>query len=93
MQAFEVLSFLWLAVLAAFVALMVYRGHLTQHETDELFLDDLADNSFRKQEHERIVSLVKRVHPYCKGVGGAAAALTVLMVGGQVIQVLPYVRF
>ena len=92
MQAFSAVTVLWAIALMAFVALMVYRGHLTQHEEQELFLDDNADGSARKQEHDQIVRRVNAVEPMCKVAGGATALLTVLLLGVQVVNALPYVH-
>jgi hypothetical protein len=86
MPTLAIMSVLWIAVVAAFVALMVYRGHLTQHETDELFLSDAVDDSNRKREHDDIVRRVNRIQPYCKGVGGAAALITVAIIGVEVFR-------
>ncbi|MDE1162798.1 MAG: hypothetical protein PW792_12735 [Acidobacteriaceae bacterium] len=93
MQTMTVFTILWCAALAAFVAAMVYRAHLTQHETDELFLDDNADHSFRKQEHDDIVRRVNFIQPFCQGAGVVTGALTMLLVGVEVVRALPYVHF
>lgn len=92
MQAFSAVTVLWAIALMAFVALMVYRGHLTQHEEPELFLDDNADDLPRKLEHDSIVRRVKAIEPICKAAGGATALLTVLLLGVQVVNALPYVH-
>lgn len=92
MQAVAALSVVWLAAVFVFVGLMVYRSHLDRHETEELFLDDLADSSFRKQEHDRLVRRVNFIHPYYRGMGGVTLLLTGLVVGAAVLQILPYVR-
>jgi hypothetical protein len=93
MHALELFSILWLAAVAAFTALMIARAHLTTHEIPELFLDDNADQSFRKRLHDDVVRRVNTIHPYCKNAAGLTAALTVLMVGTAVAQALPYVHF
>jgi len=92
MHAFSVVTFLWTIALMAFVALMIYRGHLTQHEEPELFLGDHADELARKQQHDLVVQRVTRIEPLCKLAGGATAALTVLLLGAQVVNALPYVH-
>jgi len=93
MQATNVMFVLWFIAIAAFTALMVYRGHLTQHETDELFLDDAADDSFRKQEHDEIVRRVNFIQPFCQGTGGAAALITMAIMGVEVVRAIPYIHF
>lgn len=82
----------WGVLIAGFTALMVYRGHLTQHETDELFLSETADQ-FREQEHDALLRRVRQLRPLVTGFGGAAALMTVAILGTIVVQALPYVRF
>lgn len=92
MQGFSAVTIVWAIASMAFVALMVYRGHLTQHEEPELFLNDNADEMARKREHDLIVQRVTAIEPICKAFGGATALLTVLMLGVQVVNALPYVH-
>ena len=82
----------WGVLVAGFTALMVYRGHLTQHETDELFLSETADH-FREQEHDALVRRVNQLRPLVTGFGGAAALMTVAIISTVVVQALPYVKF
>ena len=93
MHVLELTSVLWLVALAAFTGLMVTRGYLTNHEIPELFLDDNAEGSFRKQSHDSVVRAVNKIHPYCKSAAGVTAALTVVMLGTAVAQALPFVHF
>lgn len=92
MSTLQVMFTVWGVLIAGFTALMVYRAHLTQHETDELFLSESADPS-REQEHDDIVRRVNQLRPLVTGFGGAAALLTVAIVGVVVAQALPYVKF
>lgn len=87
MQTLAIMSVLWAIVVVAFIALMVYRGHLTQHEADELFLSDADDHSYRHTEHDDIVRRVNRIQPYCKGVGGIAVLLTVAIIGVEIVHI------
>jgi len=77
----------WAILTAGFVALMVYRGHLTQHETDELFLSDNANHN-NVEEHDEIVRRVNRLQPLLKGFGGAAALSTIALVGVYILGAL-----
>ncbi len=70
----------WVVLTAGFVAVMVYRGHLTQHETDQLFLNENASHN-AEEEHDDIVRRVNRIQPICKGFAGAAAVSTVALIG------------
>ena len=91
MNALPIMIAIWAVVVTAFVCLMVYRGHLTQHETDQLFLSENAP-SFEQEEHNNIIRRVNFIQPFCKGFGGAAVLLTVAIVGIYVASLLPYVK-
>ena len=80
MNAVTIAFTLWVVLTACFVLLMVYRGHLTQHETDQLFLNENASHN-SEEEHNEILRRVNIVQPLCKGFGGAAVLATVLLVG------------
>jgi len=80
MSTLSVMAAIWGLFVTAFVILMVYRGHLTQHETDQLFLSESAPISVQ-EENDEIIRRVNFIQPICKGVGGAAALFTVLVVG------------
>jgi len=80
MNALNITFTAWVILTAAFVALMVYRGHLTQHETDQLFLNENASHN-EEEEHDDIIRRVNRIQPLCKGFGGAAAISTLALVG------------
>ena len=80
MHALNIVFTAWVVLTAGFVALMVYRGHLTQHETDQLFLSDNCNPNIQ-DEHDDIVRRVNRIQPLCKGFGGAAAISTVALLG------------
>jgi len=80
MNALNITFTAWCILTAAFVALMVYRGHLTQYETDQLFLNENASHN-EEEEHDNIVRRVNQIQPLCKGFGGAAAISTLALVG------------
>jgi hypothetical protein len=80
MTTLSVVAALWGLLVTAFVGLMVYRGHLTQHETDQLFLSESATHTVQ-DANDDIIRRVNFIQPICKGVGGAAALFTVLVIG------------
>jgi len=80
MNALDITFAIWVILTAVFVGLMVYRGHLTQHETDQLFLNENASHN-EEEEHDYIVQRVNKIQPLCKGFGGAAAISTIALVG------------
>ena len=85
---------LWGASVIGFIAVMIYRATLTQHETDQLFLsDDSSHMSMEHREHDEIVARVDKLRPYYQGLGGAAVLMTVLVVGVYIIQILPSLKF
>jgi hypothetical protein len=89
-----ILIALWGASVIGFIAVMIYRATLTQHETDQLFLGDDGTNvSFGHKEHDDIVARVDKLRPYYQGLGGAAVLMTVLVVGVYIIQELPSLKF
>ena len=92
MSTLQVMFTVWGVLIAGFTALMVYRAHLTQHETDELFLSESADN-FREQEHDAIVRRVNQLRPLVTGFGGAAALMTVAIVGLFLVENARYIKF
>jgi hypothetical protein len=81
MNTLSVLTLVWSIVAAAFVALMVYRANLANHETDQLFLNDEETVSSNHKENDRIVHLLNVLSPICKGVGGATVILSFAIAG------------
>lgn len=94
MHTLAILISLWGASVIGFIAVMIYRATLTQHETDQLFLnDDVAHVSMGHKEHDEIVTRVDRLRPYYQGLGGIAVLMTILVVGVYIAQQLPSMHF
>jgi hypothetical protein len=87
MNALTISLSVWGLVVAAFVALMVYRGYLSQHETDQLFLSETAPSATH-QENDDIIRRSNSIEPICRGVGGAAILMTLVVVGVWLSQML-----
>lgn len=87
MNTLSVIAVIWGIFVTAFVGLMVYRGQLTTHETDQLFLSESALPT-AQQENDDIIRRVNFIQPFCTGVGGAAAFFTVLVFGVWVAQLV-----
>ena len=87
MSTLSIMAIVWGIFVTAFVGLMVYRGHLTQHETDQLFLSESAFPTVQ-EENDEIIRRVNFIQPICTGVGGAAALITVLVFGAWVAQLV-----
>ncbi len=92
MTVLSTLLLIWSILTAAFVALILYRGHLTRREVDGVFLNENVDHDL-EIEHDEIVRRVTLVDPFVKTAGGAAALLTIAVIGVYVAQILPTVRF
>lgn len=94
MHTLPILIALWGASIIGFIAVMIYRATLTQHETDQLFLTDDANNlSYGHKEHDEIVARVQKLRPYYQGLGGMAVLMTVLVVGVYIVEELPSLHF
>jgi hypothetical protein len=79
----------WGVVVLAFIGVMIYRATLTQHETDQLFLSDETTVSASHAEHDLICEKLNKVRPLAAGLGGAAAVMTILVIGTFIVQTLP----
>jgi len=87
MNTLTVMIALWAVAVIAFIVLSIYRAQLTQQETEQLFLNE-SEPSFIHQEQDEIVRRVSMIQPIYRGVGGAAALLTFLVIGTWVAQTL-----
>lgn len=82
----------WAALSAALVVVMIYRATLTQHETDQLFLNDEESVSHANQEHQRILARMRTIRPLCQGLTGATVLMSALIAGIYVVEMWPYVH-
>lgn len=81
----------WGIIVAAFVCVMIYRGNLTQHETDQLFLSDNAVASVH-EENDEVIRRINQIQPICTGLGVAAFLLTLAVIAAYLISVLPDIK-
>lgn len=70
----------WAAIVAAFLALIAYRGTITRYEEDQLFLSEGTNNA-EHQRQDDIVRKVNRLQPLVRITGGVASVLTVGIIG------------
>lgn len=68
----------WAAVAASFLALLAYKGQLTRYEEDQLFLSEVESHDQRVQSD--IVRKVKKIEPFVRILGIAAAVMTITIV-------------
>jgi hypothetical protein len=67
---------IWGLVAAIFAALLIYHGHLTQHETDQLFLNEAAPSSVH-EENDAVVRHMNTLQPILRVVGILAVLMTI----------------
>ncbi len=75
-----ILLAVWAVLAACFVGLLIYRGQLTRYEDDQLFLNESLHQHEQQQQYT-IVRRIKMLQPIVRGLGGAAALTTALVVG------------
>jgi hypothetical protein len=78
---------IWGVIVVAFIALMIYRGHLTQYETDQLFLNETVPSHVH-EENDAIIRRVKVIQPICTGVGSLAVLMTLAIMGVWLAQAM-----
>ena len=79
MSAIPAMLLVWAVVAACFLALLAYKGQLTRYEEDQLFLNE--NESHEQREQTEIVRKVKKLEPFVRVLGVAAALMTVCIVG------------
>jgi hypothetical protein len=80
----------WGLTVIAFMALMAYRAHLTQYETDQIFLESVPTHIH--EEHDDLVRRIDRIGPACKVVGASAAVMTLILIGVWIAHMVALAR-
>lgn len=80
----------WGVLTAALIALLIYRGTLTMHEDDQLFLGESESHMAREQVE--IMQKVNRLGPLLKVLGTASAVLILGIAGLAIYQGLTQVQ-
>jgi hypothetical protein len=80
----------WGVLTAALIALLIYRGTLTMHEDDQLFLDESESHMAREQLE--IMARVNKLGPFVKILGTASAVLILTIAGVAIYQGLTQVQ-
>jgi len=73
MPTLFVLLIVWGVLTAVLIALLIYRGTLTMHEDDQLFLGE--SESHMAQEQVEIMAKVNRLGPLVKVLGTVSAVM------------------
>jgi Tfp pilus assembly protein PilN len=68
----------WGAVTTVLVILLIYRGTLTMHEDDQLFLDEAE--SAMQQEQAELLSKIDKLQPYVRATMAGSGALLAILV-------------
>jgi len=80
---FELLI-VWGVLTAALIALLIYRGTLTMHEDDQLFLGE--SEAHMEREQIEIMAKVNKLGPFVKVLGTLSAVLILTIAGMAVYQ-------
>ena len=80
---FELLI-VWGVLTAALIALLIYRGTLTMHEDDQLFLSE--SQAHVAKEQLEIMAKVNKLGPFVKVLGTLSAVLILTIAGIAVYQ-------
>jgi hypothetical protein len=75
----DLLFIVWGIVTAAFVVLIIYRGTISLHEDDQLFLADSESNLAREQQ--QVLMRLTRLTPIVRVLGAASGALILAIAG------------
>ena len=84
MPTLFVLLIVWGVLTAILIALLIYRGTLTMHEDDQLFLGE--SESHMAQEQVEIMAKVNKIGPLLKVLGTASAVMLLGIVGMYAYQ-------
>jgi hypothetical protein len=74
----------WAVLTVALIILLIYRGTLTMHEDDQLFLGDSEAHMAREQAE--ILNRVTKLGPFVKVLGTLSAVLVLAIAGLAVYQ-------
>ena len=84
MPTLFVLLIVWGVLTAALIALLIYRGTLTMHEDDQLFLGESESHMAREQVE--IMEKVNKLGPVLKILGTASAVMILGIAGLAIYQ-------
>ena len=79
MSPLVILLIVWAALTTVLILLLIYRGTLSMHEDDQIFLDE-AESQMRVEQEENLRK-INRITPLVR-VFGAASALLILFIAG-----------
>ncbi len=84
MSLMTILVAAWAVLTAALVILLIYRGTLSMHEDDQLFLDD--NSASLRIEQEQLLARMKKVTPWVRICGVLSVVLIIAVAALWVIN-------
>jgi hypothetical protein len=69
----------WVAFTVVLIVLLIYRGTLTMHEDDQLFLDSAEDHM--QKEQQELIGKMEKLTPWVR-ICGAGSAVLIAIIGG-----------
>ncbi|HEX7289069.1 MAG TPA: hypothetical protein VF532_22990 [Candidatus Angelobacter sp.] len=73
------LLILWGGFTLVLILLLIYRGTLTMHEDDQLFLDSAEDHM--QKEQQELIQKMDRLTPWVR-ICGAGSVVLILVIAG-----------
>lgn len=70
---------IWGGLTLVLVVLLIYRGTLTMHEDDQLFLDSAEDHM--QKEQQELLNKMDKITPWVR-ILGACSALLIFVIAG-----------
>ena len=81
------LFIVWGVFTAVLIVLLIYRGTLTMHEDDQLFLDSAEDHM--QKEQQELIGKMERITPWVRVCGAGSAVLLLVMAGLYIVRNMP----
>jgi len=79
MDAMSVLIAVWAILTTVLAGLLIYRGTLSMHEDDQIFLD--SAESHLEQEQRELMVRMNRLRPYVNVLAASSGVLVLAMAG------------
>jgi hypothetical protein len=79
MTMMTTLLVVWGAFTLVLIVLLIYRGTLTMHEDDQLFLDSAEDHM--QKEQQELIGKMEKLTPWVR-ICGAGSAVLIAIIGG-----------
>ena len=76
----------WGVLTIGLIVLLIYRGTLTMHEDDQLFLDSAEDHM--QKEQQELIGRMEKITPWVRLSGAGSAVLLVLLAGLYIVSMI-----